>query len=50
MIPVEAAMSAALEHESDLAPSDDLMHPYTPSNNPLHAGPTLKDAGMHLHA
>ena len=42
-------MSTALGHELNLAQSTNLVHPYTPSNNPLHAGPTLKDVGMHLH-
>ena len=42
-------MSTALEHGLELAHSNGLVHPYTPSNNPLHAGPTLKDARMHLH-
>ena len=42
-------MFAVLGHELDQAHSENLVHPYTPSNNQQHAWPNLKDAGKHLH-
>ena len=43
-------MSVVPEHGSELAHSGGLVLQNTPSNNPMHARTTLKDAGMHPHA
>ena len=43
-------MSVAVETELELAHSTDLMLLYTPSNNPMLAKTTLKDARIHPRA
>ena len=47
---LSAAMSTALESKLELAHSIDLVLQYTPSNNPMCAKTTLKDARIHPHA